>query len=41
MNCVIRRLMACIIQHMVTGLRRLRWLEHVAYTRGTEINTTL
>jgi hypothetical protein len=23
------------------GLRRLRWLEHVACPNGTEINTTL
>jgi len=29
-NCVIRRLMVCTVQHRVIGLRRLRWLEHVA-----------
>lgn len=40
-NCVIRRLIVCIVQHRVIGLRRLKWLEQVACTRRTEINTTL
>ena len=41
MICVIWRLMACIVQLRLAGLRRLRWLEHVSCTRGTEINTAL
>jgi hypothetical protein len=40
-NCVIRRLMVCTVQHRVIGLRRLRWLEYVACTKRTEINATL
>jgi hypothetical protein len=31
-NCVIRPLVACIFEHRLNGLKRLRWLEHVVCT---------